>query len=103
VLFLFVIMLLNLQALPRPGDIEWTKVLAFVLGMVILAQLMYVVAVGLDVPIEPVATTQAAETGSAEVLARSLFTEYALHLEMAGILLLAATIGAVMLAQRRFE
>ena len=103
VLFLFVIMLLNLQALPRPSDIDWTKVLAFVLGMVILAQLMYVVAVGLDVPIEPVAPMQAAETGSAEVLARSLFTEYALHLEMAGILLLAATIGAVMLAQRRFE
>lgn len=103
VLFLFVIMLLNLQALPRPGDIDWTKVLAFVLGMVILAQLMYVVAIGLDVPIEPVAPAQAAETGSAEVLAKSLFTEYALHLEMAGILLLAATIGAVMLAQRRFE
>jgi NADH-quinone oxidoreductase subunit J len=103
VLFLFVIMLLNLQALPRPSDINWTMVLAFVLGMVVLAQLMYVVAVGLDVPIEAVAPAQAAETGSAEVLALPLFTEYALHLEMAGILLLAATIGAVMLAQRRFE
>lgn len=103
VLFLFVIMLLNLQALPRPSDIDWTRVLAFVLGMVILAQLMYVVAVGLDLQIAPVAPAQAAETGSAEALARPLFTEYALHLEMTGILLLAATVGAVMLAQRRFE
>jgi len=103
VLVLFVIMLLNLQALPRPSDINWTMVLAFVLGMVVLAQLMYVVAVGLDVPIEAVAPAQTAETGSADVLALPLFTEYALHLEMAGILLLAATIGAVMLAQRRFE
>lgn len=103
VLFLFVIMLLNLQALPQLGEIEWTKVAAFVLGMVILAQLVYIIAVGLDVPVAPVEQMQAAETGSAEVLGQVLFTEYALHLEMAGILLLAATIGAVMLAQRRFE
>lgn len=103
VLFLFVIMLLNLQALPQLGDIDWTKVTAFVVGMVILAQLVYVAALGLDVPIEPVESVEAAETGAAETLAQPLFTEYALHLEMAGILLLAATIGAVMLAQRRFE
>lgn len=103
VLFLFVIMLLNLRALPQLEEISWAKVVAFILGMGIMAQLVYVVATGLNVPIEPISPVQAADTGSPETLGKELFTRYALHLEMAGILLLAATIGAVMLAKRRFE
>lgn len=103
VLFLFVIMLLNLQALPQLQEVNWTKVVAFILGMGIMAQLVYVVATGLNVPMEPASPIEAADTGSAYVLGQELLTRYALHLEMAGILLLAATIGAVMLAKRRFE
>lgn len=104
VLFLFVIMLLNLSALPTVGDIEWTQVAAFVVGVVVLAQLLYVVASGLDVPLEPVGSVEvAAETGDAKSLGKVLLTTYALHVQVAGILLLAATIGAVMLAQRRFQ
>ena len=103
VLFLFVIMLLNLSALPQPEDIQWSQVAAFALGVVILAQLLYMIASGLDVPIEPAGPQMAAETGDASTLGKVLLTRYALHVEVAGILLLAATIGAVMLAQRRFE
>lgn len=103
VLFLFVIMLLNLSALPTLEDISWGRVVAFLLGMMILAQLMYVVAIGLDVPIEPADPEVAAQTGDAAEIARPLFTEFALHLEMMAILLLAATVGAIMLAKRRFE
>ena len=102
VLFLFVIMLLNLEALPTPKAFDWKKGVAFLLGMVILAQLVFVVAAGLGaVPELPEA--QAALTGSAEVIAVELFTRYALPLEVIALLLLAATIGAVMLAKRRFE
>ncbi len=103
VLFLFVIMLLNLSALPELEDIEWSNVAGFVLGVVVLAQLLYVIAVGLDLPMEPVAPETAAQTGDASALGKVLLTRYALHVEVTGILLLAATIGAVMLAQRRFE
>jgi NADH-quinone oxidoreductase subunit J len=103
VLFLFVIMLLNLQALPRIEDVQWTQVLAFLVGVGVLAQLVYVIAARLNVSIEVVTPEAAATTGSADFLGKVLFTEYALHLEVAGILLLAATIGAVMLAKRRFE
>jgi NADH-quinone oxidoreductase subunit J len=103
VLFLFVIMLLNLSALPQLEDIQWTQVAAFVVGVVILAQLLYVTALGLDVPVEPVSAETAAEVGDARTLGKELFTRYALHVEVAAILLLAATVGAVMLAQRRFE
>lgn len=103
VLFLFVIMLLNLAALPNPQAFDWKRGLAFVLGLVLLAQLVYVVAAGLDVVPETLAPEEAAYTGAAETLAVELFTRYALSLEVVAILLLAATIGAVMLAKRRFE
>lgn len=103
VLFLFVIMLLNLAALPNPQAFDWKRGLAFVLGLVLLAQLVYVVAAGLDVVPETLAPEDAAYTGSAEMLAQELFTRYALSLEVVAVLLLAATIGAVMLAKRRFE
>src|SRR5690606_36439782 len=48
VLFLFVIMLLNLSELPAPQSIDWKLGVAFVVAMVGLAQLVYVVARGLD-------------------------------------------------------
>ena len=75
---------------------------AQVLAMGILAQLAYVVATGLGAGTAPVNLEAAAATGSAREIARQLFTVYAMPLEIIGVLLLAATIGAVMLAKRRF-
>jgi NADH-quinone oxidoreductase subunit J len=103
VLFLFVIMLLNLSALPELEKLNWTRIGGFAVGLVLLSQLLYVVALGLDLGVEPASAETAAGVGSAAALGEILFTRYALHLEVAGILLLAATVGAVMLAQRRFE
>ncbi|PSQ78194.1 MAG: NADH-quinone oxidoreductase subunit E [Bacteroidetes bacterium QH_7_62_13] len=103
VLFLFVIMLLNLSALPQLEDVNWGAVGGFILGMVVLSQLLYVVALEFDLGVEPVSAEAAAQVGAAATLGEMLFTKYALHVEVAGILLLAATVGAVMLAQRRFE
>ena len=102
VLFLFVIMMLNLTALPSLKQVDWKRSVAFVLGMVILAQLVFVVAMGLDALPEPVTMEQAAQSGTATAIAIDLFTRYALTFEVIGVLLLVATIGAVMLAQRKF-
>ena len=102
VLFLFVIMLLNLSALPRLADFDWKLGLAFVLGMVLLAQFAFILAMGLDALPAPVIAETAALTGTATFIAAELFTIYALPFEVIGILLLAATIGAVMLAKQRF-
>ncbi|MCY4672194.1 MAG: NADH-quinone oxidoreductase subunit J [Bacteroidetes bacterium] len=101
VLFLFVIMLLNLGALPNLERVDFKKGVGFVLGTVILAQLVYVTATAS----EPLATAafDPAETGSALKIAEELFTRYALPFEIIGILLLVATVGAVMLAKRTFE
>ena len=103
VLFLFVIMLLNLEAPPKLAGIDWGRVAGFLVGMILLSQLVYVVAEGLGVTPVAIASPEALQNGGAAYLAQSLFTRYAVPLEIIGLLLLAATVGAVMLAKRRFE
>jgi NADH-quinone oxidoreductase subunit J len=102
VLFLFVIMLLNLGALPSLGGLTVRRLVAIVLGAVVLAQLLAIVAVrtsgGPSLPAPDVAV----EATSTEALGVALLTDHAFALEMIGVLLLAATIGAVLLAKRRF-
>ncbi len=101
VLFLFVIMLLNLAALPRLQDFNWKLGVAFILGVGLLAQLSFAIASSLDIIPEQSSVEAAVITGSANEVARELFTRFAMPLELIGILLLAATIGAVILARRR--
>ena len=103
VLFLFVIMLLNLGETPRVPAFNWKKGAAFLLGVGVLAQLLYVVALSLDIaPTAVVSAEEAAANGSAEQIGLVLFTEYAFALQIIAVLLLAATIGAVLLAKKRF-
>lgn len=102
VLFLFVIMLLNLDALPRVKDFDWRKGLAFGVGVAVLAQLMFVIALGLDALPEPMNEAEAAVLGSASSIGLELFTRYAVMVQVIAVLLLAATIGAVMLAKKKF-
>lgn len=103
VLFLFVIMLLNLGALPEIEEFDWMSAVAFILSMGVLALLMYVVAHSLDALPTFASLEQMAYAGSVDEIGKVLFTRYAVGLEVVGILLLAATIGAVILAKRRFE
>lgn len=102
VVFLFVIMLLNLAELPGLEEVDWKRILAFGLGVIVLAQLIYVIAVGLNVVPDALAPMEIAEVASVKSIAAELFTRYAFAIQAIGILLLAATIGAVMLAKRRF-
>ena len=104
VLFLFVIMLLNLEETPRLPGVSWQKGLAFVLGVAVLAQLLAVVAVqfrGNEVP-DTAVTEEAVASTSVARLGVSLLTEHAFTLQIVGVLLLGATIGAVLLAKKRF-
>ena len=102
VLFVFVIMLLNLAELPSLKLFDWKRSTAFLAGLGLAAALSFVTASALDVLPDPVSVAAAAENGSAATLAKVLFTQYAMPLEVVGVLLLVATIGAVMLAKRRF-
>lgn len=102
VLFLFVIMLLNLSALPSLEQVDWKKGAAFILTVAVFAQLGYTLAVGYDLLPTPLAAEEAAANASVNAIATTLFTEYAFTLQIIGVLLLVATIGAVMIAKRRF-
>ena len=97
VLFLFVIMLLNLSVRKAAMRIGWNHAIGFMLGVVLLVQLVYVSASG------PGEASGKASVGSATDIALELFTRYALPFEIIGVLLLVATVGAVMLAQRKFS
>jgi NADH-quinone oxidoreductase subunit J len=97
VLFLFVIMLLNLQADVRAMAAP-ALVAAAAAGVVALAAL---VAGGLAAAPGAAGGEPPAGFGETETLARVLFTRYALPFELTSVLLLVAIVGAVALARRR--
>ena len=98
VLFLFVIMLLNLRsddfAPPRPGQIELK-----VLGVFAALGLLVVVTQWLP-GILPVQAEPPDGFGGYRAIGLQLFTDYVVAVEAAGLLLLAAIVGAVILAKR---
>jgi NADH-quinone oxidoreductase subunit J len=100
VLFLFVIMLLNLDVTPTLARLDWRKGIAFLLGVAVLAQLLLAVALGLDLVPEPVPAEVAAANADAGGIGMVLFSEYGYLLQIIAVLLLAATVGAVLLAQK---
>jgi NADH-quinone oxidoreductase subunit J len=105
VLFLFVIMLLNIGRATR-SDIKG----AWGLGVgVLLAGLMMVQLLALRFGAPPPQLTlpqgamarAAAEQGMVAAVARPLFSTYLVPFEITSILLLAALVGAVVLAKRK--
>ena len=105
VLFLFVIMLLNLGR-AGPSDLKgaWGRVVAGVAGLVLLVEL-YVLngAVPPDVLRLPpgVVDQTVAARGAVRAVAQPLFQGYLVPFEITSVLLLAAMVGAVVLAKRR--
>ena len=102
VLFLFVIMLLNLDVLPALKGITPRRAAAFLLGVAVLAQLVFALMLGLDLDPGTMTAEAAAEGATAKAIGLSFFTEYAYILQIVAVMLLAATIGAVLLAKRWF-
>jgi NADH-quinone oxidoreductase subunit J len=103
VLFLFVIMLLNLG---RPGPTDLKGPVGLGVG-VLLAGLLLVQLLGLrqaapGLALAPGAVARAAaEQGMVPAVARPLFGAYLVPFEITSILLLAAIVGAVVLAKRK--
>ncbi len=105
VLFLFVIMLLNLGR-TAPGDIKgpWGRAVAVAAGLVLVFELVALWLAAppgeLELPAGTVAGTVAAR-GAVQAVARPLFQGYLVPFEVTSVLLLAAIVGAVVLAKRR--
>ncbi len=103
VLFLFVIMLLNLE---REKKIitrhRMQKVFGVFLGIILLAQIgMVFNSVLLEGSKGTFPPEKVAAVGNTQVVARLLFTDYLLPFEITSVLLLVAIIGAIVLAKRQ--
>ena len=96
VLFLFVIMLLNLQQEVRATGGPALVFLAAAGGIALIV----LVATALRHAAPPPAVGLPARFGETEEVARRLFTAYLLPFELTSILLLVAIVGAVALARR---
>ena len=97
VLFLFVIMLLNLNRSSEPQKSLATRVAAVVAGGLVLLTLLAAVRQGIRV--EPARDFDIG-TGLVRSVGRSLFNEFLLPFEVSSVLFLSAMVGAVMLGRR---
>lgn len=94
VLFLFVIMLLNLQKEEGPS-FDVRKGVAFILGIGFLVEMVFV--------LQDFFSNEAGGEfayGKVEPIGRSLMTEYLFPFEMISVVLIAALIGAILVARR---
>ncbi len=106
VVFLFVIMLLNLGRVQETTDIRGPagKVIATGLGLVLIGELVALRNVTLTPDLLAPAGSMAAtieERGAVTAIALPLFQQYLVPFEVASVMLLAAIVGAVVLAKRR--
>lgn len=102
VLFLFVIMLLNVD--DEEQFLQTFRVkyfIVFILGVVVLGQILY--SLGGVAELLPEISPEMARVGTVEAIGDVLFTDYLFAFEMTAILLTAAVVGALMVAQYRIN
>ena len=99
VLFLFVVMLLNLRQDEFSAARQWwVKSAAAGVGLLVGAQLVRLLSTELpDAPPLPEGF------GGYRVVGLALYSDYVILVEMAALLLLAAIVGAVILAKRKID
>ena len=108
VLFLFVIMLVNVQRLPATEPYQKQIVAAVVLGFclnVLFDSQLVLAPVGGGEEFRPDAFRMAAGRllGNSQAVAWGLYREYLLPFEIASVFLLVAIVGAVVLGRRSVE
>jgi len=98
VLFLYVIMMLNLNAEVEPHKSKWLKFAATIAGGILM-----IVLVGALRNTAEVSSSPNAEIGLVKNLGKVLFNDFALPFEVSSILFLAAMVGAVMLGKKEIK
>lgn len=97
VLFLFVLMLLNLNKESEPMKSNLVKIIGAIAGMCLIATLLGAFRV-LEPSNEMVAAH--ADIGLVKNLGKVLFNEFLLPFELSSVLLLTAMVGTVLLAKK---
>lgn len=104
VLFLFVLMLLNTRNeehfLAAKSKI---KLFAVIIAALVFFQIVYLIFFSSPSSELSPEIAKSIKAGTIESIGRELYTNYILPFEAAGFLLLAATIGAMVLAKKKFE
>lgn len=98
VLVVFVIMLLNLDEEPSFNRLSYLYALGGGLGVVLLAQTFFIFYAVMRAPNEAVDPNTSA--GKTLTIGQAMYTEYLLPVEIVGVLLMMAIIGAVIMARR---
>jgi NADH-quinone oxidoreductase subunit J len=104
VLFLFVIMLLGAEALPKREVLPWQKPLAIGLAIVLAAEATFLFVIKARPAGDVLPPGEAVNTmENLRALGLSLFSDYLLPFEVTSILLLVAMVGAIVLTNRQKE
>ena len=98
VLVVFVIMLLNLDDDQPLNRLKYLYIVGAGLGLVLLVQTLFVFYAVLRAPKQAVATDET--VGKTLSIGANMYTKYLLPVEIVGVLLLMAIIGAVILVRR---
>jgi len=101
VLFLFVIMLLGAEALPRSEVLPWQKPLAGLLAAALAVEATFIFITRARPAGDIVAPDAAVNTmDNLRELGNTLFRQYLLPFEVTSILLLVAMVGAIVLVRK---
>jgi NADH-quinone oxidoreductase subunit J len=103
VLFLFVVMLVNLDVAAKQAQFRRKWPLALFTAVVLLAELVYGLVKGREGLNLMAAPPVVSSEGNTQAVGRALYQTYMLPVEIASILLLVAMVGAVIMAKRKLE
>ena len=103
VLFLFVVMLVDIDVALKQSRFARQWLLALVTAVLVVAQLGYALynhGQGLNLPARPMVNAPVQNT---QAVGMALYQNYMLPVEIASVLLLVAMVGAVIMAKRKLE
>ena len=101
VLFLFVVMLVNLETAAREAQFSRQWHLALATAVILMAELGYGIYRGHQSFAPAQVATTPAPMGNTQAVALALYQDYMLPVEIASVLLLVAMVGAVIMAKRK--
>jgi NADH-quinone oxidoreductase subunit J len=103
VLFLFVVMLVNLDLAVKEAQFNRQWLLALTTAVILMAELGYGIYRGHQGFTLAQASAEPLAGGNTQAVALALYRNYMLPVEIASILLLVAMVGAVIMAKRKLE
>ena len=101
VLFLFVIMLVNLQDTLGPR-VRLHATVSGILGAAVVGLILYVYARAPLASARPMGGPPADPAGNLQSIGQALYRDFVLPFEIASVLLLVAMIGAIVLARQKY-